>query len=361
MLCLTKRTATLSQKTRIQLANLCQSQLIRLYVQPRGNAMEHNGYLPARTENLKRMATFFFPREHSSCWLAKAPKHPKTGAAVIFALLQLPWEPLCTAPRPKPLSRSPPEPRGRRDAATPPPPGLMRCPIPAYLGAGRGPAQTCAGPREGRGAELRRAQPSTDLNRAEQDRPVPSRAELAVAAPRPPRVTCARPAAGAPGQEGPRGRARRRLRSALRAAARAGGARLRRSGGRRAAPRVGGASYPGAAVAPGLARGRGQGPGAGGAAVSVARSAGPGLQRGLISGGLSGQPLEPGISALHGVTIRVSMEILPDGKYTPRSPVLTGCSQDSRGTHSTAFRKGETRCESRDTARCEHRQAITER
>lgn len=240
----------------------------------------------------------------------------------------------------------------------------MRCPIPAYLGAGRGPAQTCAGPREGRGAELRRAQPSTDLNRAEQDRPVPSRAEpsspwrLRARPALPARVPLRAPR-GRRGRGG--GRARRRLRSALRAAARAGGARLRRSGGRRAAPRVGGASYPGAAVAPGLARGRGQGPGAGGAAVSVARSAGPGLQRGLISGGLSGQPLEPGISALHGVTIRVSMEILPDGKYTPRSPVLTGCSQDSRGTHSTAFRKGETRCESRDTARCEHRQAITER
>lgn len=76
MLCLTKRTATLSQKTRIQLANLCQSQLIRLYVQPRGNAMEHNGYLPARTENLKRMATFFFSPESTAA--AGSQKHQNT-------------------------------------------------------------------------------------------------------------------------------------------------------------------------------------------------------------------------------------------------------------------------------------------
>lgn len=158
MLCLTKRTATLSQKTRIQLANLCQSQLIRLYVQPRGNAMEHNGYLPARTENLKRMATFFFPREHSSCWLAKAPKHPKTGAAVIFALLQLPWEPLCTAPRPKPLSRSPPEPRGRRDTATP---RADTLPHSRVLGGRAGPRANLRG-RPARGGE----QSCAELSRA---------------------------------------------------------------------------------------------------------------------------------------------------------------------------------------------------
>lgn len=365
MVCLflwiTKRIAILSRKTRIQLPKLCQSQLIRLYVQLQGNAMEHNGLFAGQKRKLETPGYIFFSREHSNSCLATAPNHPKTGTTVIFVLPCLPWEALCTAPRPKPRSRSEPEPRaprGRRDTTTPK--GWCAPPSPRAWWQGGAPRKLARPPRAGRGAEL---------GRAEQNRPEPSRAEPAAAAPRPPRVTCALSRCGRPaarrGRGGGAGAARRRLRSAPHS-------RLRHGRAERASEEAeGGAQPPGLAAhllgvsrGPGARRGRGPRPGTGGAAVGAAArlsGLGLGLQRGRISGGRSRQPWSP---VFQRCTVWQS-EFPWKYSETVNTPRARRCSGDalsvSAGAQGAAFCKGETRCESRDIARCEHRQAIAER
>lgn len=162
MVCLflfpTRRTATLSWKTRTQLPKLCQSLLIRSYAQLQGNAMEHNGLFAGQNRKLETHGSI--SRERSSSRLAEAPNHPKTGTIVLFALVRLPRAALSApaAPRSAAAHRSQPSP------AEPRPQGWC-APSSAHSAPGRGPRKLARLPRErrggeGRGAEPTRAEPS---------------------------------------------------------------------------------------------------------------------------------------------------------------------------------------------------------
>lgn len=161
MLSLTKRTATLSQKTRIQLPKLCQSKLIRLYVQLRGNAMEHNGVFAGQNRKLETHGyIFFFPQGAQQLLARKSTKPPQNGNGCYFCPSPPPLGTTLHRPASEtalPFSaRAPGRPAA---AATSPAPGLLRSPIPAHSVAGgrAGPRANLRG-RPAMGAELRCAQ-----------------------------------------------------------------------------------------------------------------------------------------------------------------------------------------------------------
>lgn len=114
--------------------------------------------LLARTENLKRMATFifFFPQGAQQLLARKSTKPPQKGNGSYFF------------PSPPPLGTTLHRPAS--DTALGSPPGL---PLPHPHPHPRA-LRARAGPRANLGGELRPAEPGTDLTRAELSRTEPS-------------------------------------------------------------------------------------------------------------------------------------------------------------------------------------------